>query len=75
MNKNTSYYKAMFAKSEAASPLSKIYGTTHNKKMGHSAMEMSHMKKRTDKKAKGFHGGMAKGAAGTVDTVIKEKKK
>ena len=42
MNKNTSYYKAMFAKSEAASPLSKIYGTTHNKKMHDSAMEMSH---------------------------------
>ncbi len=45
MNKNTSYYKAMHAKSEAASPLSKIYGTTHNKKVHDSAMEMSHMKK------------------------------
>ena len=48
MNKNTSYYKAMFAKSEAASPLSKIYGTTHNKKMDNSAMEMSHMAKMND---------------------------
>ena len=32
MNRNTSYYKAMHAKSEAASPLPKIYGTQSHMK-------------------------------------------
>tara|TARA_R100000234_G_C4963599_1_gene162909 strand:- start:564 stop:857 length:294 start_codon:yes stop_codon:yes gene_type:complete len=67
----------MFAKSEAASPLPKIYGTTHNKKVHDSALEAHHpmtkkmeyssaMPKMDDSKAKKFYEGMASAAASAI---------